>query len=139
TTHGTSGLVVLVLVLVRLFFAVVCSNDLLVLFVTAGRGSLGIRELRLVRHFLDDSRAAAMRRDHGSFFGLALIGSALGADRLRFSEVVELRVATVAGIFFSQLRHSCKVSPGRKRRHLSSKKRAAQHAPLSCQLPTVTC
>src|SRR6266702_6523009 len=67
-------------------------------------------ELRLLdRLFNDDgdgsTAAAARRRRHRRLLGVALVGAALRAERNRLAEVVELRVAAIARVLLSQVRH----------------------------------
>src|SRR2546426_11502439 len=101
----------------RFFLAVGLRNDGLFLFPFRGDrlrfGRLG-GDLLFDRLFDDHSAAAAMRRDRRGFFRIALIGAALRAKRHWFSEVIELGVATVAGVLPSEIWHVVNGSPGAK-------------------------
>src|SRR3989442_2298609 len=58
--------------------------------------------------------AAAMSGGHRRFFWVALIRSAFRTDRSRFSQIVKLRVAPVAGVLLSKVWHVGTNAPGAK-------------------------
>jgi hypothetical protein len=101
------------------FFAIVHRRDEPFIFLAFGRLGRGSQLFFLDRLF--DDAASAWRGVYRRLVCIALIGAALRAERNGLTEVVELRVAAIAGVLSSQLRHVIPDPLLEKRRNVNTK------------------